>query len=243
MESIGKLHYRNAQDDTGFDALHLPMMVVDGVGMVWASIRDEQGRVSAPTCMLGPHIGAGESKYTSYDTAVTARARQWLADRARRERASPFCLYVGLVAPHFPLVAPEEFYARYAQMQLPEPKPTDAPDFRNHPWIALQDKQMSSESKFKDADERRAAITAYYALVSWLDHNVGQILDALDQAGLGEHHRDLRVRPRRQRRCAQAVGQEQFLRGKRCRADDRCRAGLRSRAADRNTRESCSTSV
>ena len=70
-----------------------------------------------------------------------------------------FCLYVGLVAPHFPLVAPEEFYARYAQMQLPEPKlSTDAPDFRNHPWIALQDKQMSSESKFKDADERRATI-------------------------------------------------------------------------------------
>ena len=187
FQIIGKLHYRNAQDDTGFDAFHLPMMVVDGVGMVWASIRDEQGRVSAPTRMLGPHIGAGESKYTSYDTAVTARARQWLADRARRERASPFCLYVGLVAPHFPLVAPEEFYARYTQMQLPEPKlSTDAPDFRNHPWIALQDKQMSSESKFKDADERRAAITAYYALVSWLDHNVGQILDAPDQAGLGE---------------------------------------------------------
>ena len=126
VESIGKLHYRNAQDDTGFDALHLPMMVVDGVGMVWASIRDEQGRVSAPTRMLGPHIGAGESKYTSYDTAVTARARQWLADRAS---ATGFALllYVGLVAPHFPLVAPEEFMHATRRCRSPSPSSPQTP--------------------------------------------------------------------------------------------------------------------
>ena len=41
VESIGKLHYRDPQDDSGFDRLHIPMMVQDGIGMIWASTRHE----------------------------------------------------------------------------------------------------------------------------------------------------------------------------------------------------------
>ena len=41
VESIGKLHYRAAGDPAGFDVEHIPMMVADGVGMVWGSIRKE----------------------------------------------------------------------------------------------------------------------------------------------------------------------------------------------------------
>ena len=65
VESIGKLHYRDADDPTGFDRIHVPMMVAGGVGMVWASIRHEDQRVPPPAerRMLGDHIGPGESKY------------------------------------------------------------------------------------------------------------------------------------------------------------------------------------
>jgi choline-sulfatase len=45
---------------------------------------------------------------------------------------------------------------------------------------------MDSESKFKDADERLAAMSAYYGLCTWLDHNVGQILGALEATGLSD---------------------------------------------------------
>ena len=53
VESIGKLHYRAEEDPAGFDVEHIPMMVVDGVGMVWASIRKEDERVSSKNRMLG----------------------------------------------------------------------------------------------------------------------------------------------------------------------------------------------
>jgi len=53
VEGIGKLHYRDASDPAGFDHEHIPMMVVDGVGMVWASIRREDERITAPKRMLG----------------------------------------------------------------------------------------------------------------------------------------------------------------------------------------------
>ena len=61
VQSIGKLHYRFKEDDSGFDEMHLPMMVKDGVGMIWASIRHENERLLGSTRMLGDYIGPGDS--------------------------------------------------------------------------------------------------------------------------------------------------------------------------------------
>ena len=47
----------------------------------------------------------------------------------------------------------------------------------------------SHEATLKDEHERRMAIAAYYGLISWLDHNVGSILTALEDAGLTEKTR------------------------------------------------------
>ena len=180
VESIGKLHYRAEEDPAGFDVEHIPMHVVGGVGMVWASIRKEDERVSPSTRMLGDYIGPGDSKYTEYDRAVTARTLAWLAQA--KDRMEPWCLYVGLVAPHFPLVVPKEFYDLYPLHSLPEPKQIAA----QHPWVAKQNAFMDSEAKFEDAEERKRAMAAYYGLCSYLDHNIGQILTALEETGLTE---------------------------------------------------------
>ena len=113
VESIGKLHYRDAEDPAGFDVEHIPMQVVGGVGMVWASIRKEEERVEPKIRMLGDYIGPGHSKYTEYDAAVTKRTKDWFAERAASGNEAPWCLYVGLVAPHFPLVVPQEYFDLY----------------------------------------------------------------------------------------------------------------------------------
>lgn len=184
VESIGKLHYRDADDADGFDEKHIPMMVVNGVGMVWASIRAEDERVMGPSRMLGDHIGPGASKYTDYDAAVTRRACDWLA--SRKEAAQPWCLYVGLVAPHFPLVADQAYFDLYPPEMMPQAKQHPSTGYARHPWVEKQNALMDSEGLFRDADERIMAMRAYYALCSWMDHNVGQILGALEEAGLSE---------------------------------------------------------
>ena len=53
VQSIGKLHYRAEEDLAGFDVEHIPMMVADGVGMVWASVRREDERMIGQGRMLG----------------------------------------------------------------------------------------------------------------------------------------------------------------------------------------------
>jgi len=184
VESIGKLHYSDPKDNTGFDALHIPMMVVDGVGMVWASERRPGTRKIGTHRMLGDYIGPGTSKYTDYDSAVVDRTKAWL--QARSDQAEPWCLYVGLVAPHFPLVVPQEFYDLYPPESLPEVKQHPDQGHPRHPWVEAQNAFMDSEAKFYSPEERLSAMVAYYGLCTWLDHNVGQILSALGEAGLTE---------------------------------------------------------
>lgn len=183
IESVGKLHYRETGDPAGFDAEHLPMHVVGGHGMVWGSIRDPYFQRKGGGRMLGEQIGAGESPYTQYDDAVTTRSIEWLRDAAARAD-EPFVLYVGLVAPHFPLVVPERFFEMYPFDRLPEPKLHPSTGYKRHPWVQAYAEFMNNEDSFRSPQERLAAFAAYYGLCSWLDHNVGRILAALQAYGL-----------------------------------------------------------
>ncbi|WP_137701962.1 sulfatase-like hydrolase/transferase [Marimonas lutisalis] len=186
VESIGKLHYRSDEDPAGFDVEHIPMQVAGGVGMVWASIRKEEERIDLPGRMLGDYIGPGDSKYTEYDSAVTDRTAQWFADRAASGDTRPWCLYVGLVAPHFPLVVPQDYFDLYPLDSLPPVKLHPRDGHPRHPWVEKQNSMADSEAQFRDEAERLSAMAAYYGLCTWLDHNVGQILAALDAAGFGQ---------------------------------------------------------
>lgn len=182
VESIGKLHYRNETDPVGFDKEHLPMHVVGGHGMVWGSIRDPILPIGEGKRMLGENIGPGESPYTEYDRAVTQTAVGWLEHAAADDR--PFVLYIGLVAPHFPLTAPQEFFDLYKDVEVPEPKLHPASGAMRHPWVETYAQCIPNEERFRSAQERRNAFLAYYALCSFLDDNVGKIIAALDATGL-----------------------------------------------------------
>jgi choline-sulfatase len=185
VESIGKLHYQSANLPTGFDVEHVPMHLHKGVGMLWASIRDPlpEHRPSNKR-MLGDYIGPGTSDYTRYDQSITDLAIEWLGSKGRAKE--PWCLYVGLVAPHFPLVAPQEFFNLYPLDKLPASKLHPRDGYPLHSWSQEHEDFWSHEATLKDEHERSTAIAAYYGLVSWLDHNVGRILEGLDQAGLAQ---------------------------------------------------------
>ncbi len=184
VESIGKLHFRDVADPVGFDAMHLPMMIKDGIGMVSLSVRREAERRAPDMRLLGDCIGPGESAYTKYDEAVVERVERWFADRAAQGDDRPWCLYIGLVVPHFPLVCPEPFFSRYREQELPEPKLLPKDGYVRHPWVEKQNAFLDSESAFRSPEERTDAIAAYWGLVDWMDRNVGRILSALQISGL-----------------------------------------------------------
>jgi choline-sulfatase len=182
VESIGKLHYRNGGDPTGFDVQHQPMHLWNGIGQVWGSVRDPIPG-SRNIARFGT-VGAGYSKYNCYDEAIRDTAVAWLRDRAEDDR--PWMLFVGFVAPHFPLIAPQRYIDLYPPdaMPLPALRPQDG--YAPHPWHAALESVLATDQEFGSDDKRRRAISAYYALCTMLDDHVGAICAALDDTRLAE---------------------------------------------------------
>ena len=75
--------------------------------------------------------GPGESEYTQYDRRVADIAAQWLRDVAGFQK--PWVLFVSFVTPHYPLVAPKEFFDLYPVEQMPDPaRRRQQDERRNH---------------------------------------------------------------------------------------------------------------
>ena len=190
VESIGKLHYRTQNDPTGFDAQHIPMHIKDGVGMVHHSIRGQFPEFTPPPPQQAPggivlSAGSGESEYTRYDRKIAALACDWLRDAAERE--TPWVLFVSFVTPHYPLMAPEEFMQHYTVDDMPAPKLDPASGYVPHPWLdTLMRRQAGPEVS---PAQHRLALAAYLGLCTFMDAQVGSVLQTLDEVGLSQHTR------------------------------------------------------
>ena len=187
VTSIGKLHYRNAELPTGFDEQIVPMHVVDGIGDVSGCVR-EPLHVRNKCRALSEQIGPGNSTYLDYDRDITRHTLGWLETEAPNHTDKPWVLFVSYVCPHFPLIAPPEFYEMYPLDQIPQPKAGDGSGYVRHPWAeALRGCQIYDD--FFTEETRRIAITSYYGMTSFLDDNIGQVLAKLDAVGLTDHTR------------------------------------------------------
>ena len=177
VTSIGKLHFRDADVDTGFSEQILPMHVA-GEGWTIGLLRDDPPPYAGAGELAGD-IGAGPSDYTDYDRRITEAAVSWLCSPDRAVR--PWCAFVSLVSPHYPLRAPEDCLALYEGRDLGVPVGT-RPD---HPEVRAIERFFDYGAHF-DAASTRAARAAYFALVTFMDRAVGRILAALDASGQRE---------------------------------------------------------
>ena len=84
VESIGKLHFRSADDDNGFTKEHMPLHVVEGIGDPIGMLRDPPPPRKA-ALRLAADAGCGDSTYQGYDDRITAAAEDWLRERAGGE--------------------------------------------------------------------------------------------------------------------------------------------------------------
>lgn len=181
--SIGKQHYRRVEDPVGFSEQILPLNIFGGVGQVWGSIRDPLPQQPHRHPMLG-EIGAGYSKYNKFDENVAATAAEWLG---KAERSKPWMAFVSFVAPHFPLVVPQQYLDLYDPATVPWPPLRTDTGYVQHPWVARMEAFQDNDVEFKTDSERRLAIAAYYALCTFVDAQVGKVLDALEETGQAEN--------------------------------------------------------
>ncbi|MEZ6138976.1 MAG: sulfatase [Zavarzinella sp.] len=113
------------------------------------------------------------------DGKIAQRAAEWLA----KQHLKPFFLAVGFFRPHTPYVAPKKYFEMYPleKIKLP-PVPKSSGKLPAPTWAH----NHLTPNYGLDAKTCRQALQAYYASVSFVDAQIGFVLDALDKAQLAE---------------------------------------------------------
>lgn len=185
--SIGKLHYTGEDISSGFDERIVPMHVVDGGDVHGLDRSDPPFRPQARG--LAETAGPSGEGYVPYDIKVTEEACKWLNEKGKRPADKPWTLFVSFACPHFPLTPPQEFYDLYSPEDMPLPKQRIASEWEPNEWWQAFENCYVFDQFFEDDAHRQQAIAAYYGLCSFVDANVGHVLQALANAGLDENTR------------------------------------------------------
>jgi len=179
--SIGKLHYRSADDDLGFtEQIHPMYLANNGVGWPQALLRKPIGEF-LDTVEMSSQLGPGETHYTQYDRKITKAAVNWLQHRTSLQ-SSPWVMFVSFICPHYPLSAPEAFFNLYKDIDIPTPHSNDSNVRIEHPVINVM-RQFWDYADYFNQESEQIGLKNYYGLCSFLDDNISQVLAALKQGG------------------------------------------------------------
>ena len=97
----------------------------------------------------------------------------------RREKDKPFCMFLPLLQPHPPYVAPDGFDTMYRPTDLP---PLAPPGLAGKPSYHEAIRKAYHLDKATDLDFRKVRAT-YYGQVSYADWLLGQMMEALERTG------------------------------------------------------------
>ena len=136
---------------------------------------------------IGPAFDADDVPDNGYpDGAIADKAIAEL----RRLKDKPFFLAVGFYKPHLPFNAPKRYWDLYdrSKIQVPANRqwPKGAPPFAGTGWGELRQYTGIPKKGALPDDQARELIHGYNACVSYMDAQVGRVLDELDRLGLRE---------------------------------------------------------
>lgn len=136
---------------------------------------------------------ADDDDYADGRVAAETIVRLQAAKLRRETKGTPFFIVAGFVRPHLPFSAPKKYWDLYDPNQLPLPAFEQLPE--NAPAVA--GKRGGEIAAYDPVPEDRAAsftsslkqqlIHGYYASTSYMDAQVGRVIDELDRLKLQEN--------------------------------------------------------
>jgi len=121
-----------------------------------------------------------------YDGRIAAAATAAL-DSLGKHPEQPFFLAVGFWKPHVPFNAPKRYWDMYDRADIPAVQPATPPV--GVPLVALHDSWefFRGQPNTLTAEATQELRHGYLAAISYLDAQVGKLLDALKQSGLDQN--------------------------------------------------------
>ena len=134
----------------------------------------------------GPATEAPEiADIVPYDGQLASQAVTTL--RELRLQGRPFFLAVGFIRPHLPFIAPKKYWDLYDPKQIKladNPlRPKGAPDLAMHNFGELRYYSDITKRGPVEDEKARKLIHGYYACVSYIDAQIGRVLDEVDRLG------------------------------------------------------------
>ena len=184
---IGKMyHYNvpnsigtNGHDDPGSWEMELNPAGVD-------RLQEEKEIFSLTPGQFGGTLSwfASPKPDQQHTDGLMAEDAEWVLERCAKRQDRPFFLAVGFFRPHTPYVSPKKWFDLYPKESMPvisgiKEDQADIPA----PGLGSYKKE---QDKLTD-DLRQQARQAYLASISFMDAQVGRVIDALDRLGLSDN--------------------------------------------------------
>jgi choline-sulfatase len=131
---------------------------------------------------MGKNSVSNESGIMEKDTRRTRVACEFLSNRKKDD--TPFFYLLGYIAPHFPLIAPKEYYDQYVD-RIPMPNLPEG-------WfdkLPTNYKQLIRGFGVRNEDEATTKMgrELYWALTAWMDTEIGKVLDTLASSEVADN--------------------------------------------------------
>ena len=134
------------------------------------------------------HINGNPAQFDGYaDDILADLAAKKL--KALAKGSQPFCMFVGLKAPHLPFSYPDRYENYLEDIDIPEPENIDE-DYNKSGRAPIMKTNVIRVRSFRGAIPGFGSwdnyVKSYYRSSQALDDAVGVILDAIDEAGINQ---------------------------------------------------------
>ncbi len=206
-ESLGKVFHvghGNQGDPQSFSAVHFHDKVIeylDPTSTLGCELTREEAlftnqsldRISSlPRGAAFESPDIDDANYADGRVALETIRRLRAAKQLREQADIPFFIAVGFVRPHLPFSAPKKYWTLYDPSQLPLPtyqqSPAGAPSVAGKTGgeIAAYNPVPDRIKTEYSIELKRQLIHGYYASTSFVDAQIGKVIDEVDNLHLAE---------------------------------------------------------
>ncbi len=185
----GKMHFVGPDQLHGYEERLTTDIYPSDFG--WTSDWSQTDYPFAPSVMsLRGVVESGlcqRSLQLDYDDEVSFTSTKKIFDYARDQDDRPFFLTASFTHPHNPFTITEEYWNRYSDDEINMPSVPFIPYADRDPWSQRYYHLIRQDEHYVDDATILRARHAYYAMISYVDDQVGKLMDALKATGLADN--------------------------------------------------------
>lgn len=179
--SNGKIYHHKTDDESAWDEIWQP-------DALWNYALPESQDIRKNTLRGLPFEVANVQDSVYRDGKIALKVIEDL--QKLKEGKQPFFLTMGLMKPHLPFTAPKKYWDLYDResIELPESyvQPASTPKQAFHKYGELRQYENIPKKGDIPDDLAKELIHGYYACVSYIDAQIGMVLDELKRLELEE---------------------------------------------------------